>query len=164
VLEWSDDFSWMGVDDVLRTYAFSGDREKGLAQVTAQQAVAFARLQKAIDAKWGKESEAVVMHACDTDTREDDEQAQQTAVGDHAIIEFKRSGLATLYLVRVDGRWKLDIGTYAAKFGDQLNGVEGAMRQITVILDSATAAVAAGKYSDADHLAKDLASQIDKVQ
>lgn len=152
------------VDDVLLTYAFSEDKQKAFAQVTAEEVIAFAKIQKAVDAKWGKGCEAVVMHACGSDTREDDEQAQETVTDDHAIIKFRREGIAPLFLVRVDGQWKVDIAIYVATFGDNLTDIEGAVRQITAIVDSATAALAAGKYSDADHLAKDLASQIDKVQ
>jgi hypothetical protein len=164
MLDWVDHLPSMSVDDLLRTYAYSGDNQKALAQVIAEQVVAIAKLQKAVDVKWGKDSEATVLHACSTDTREDDEQAKETINGDHAVITFKLDSISPLPLIRVDGQWKLDIAAYVSQVGDHLNDVEASTRQITAIVNSATTAVAGDKYSDAAHLAQDIESQIEKAR
>jgi hypothetical protein len=164
LMDWCDHITSMNVDDLLRTYSFSGDKQKGLAEVTAEEVIAIEKLQKAVDGKWGKDAEATVMHACDSDTREDDEQAKETVNGDHAVITFKLDSISPLPLVRVDDQWKLDIGAFYNAIGEHLNDAEASTRQITVIVNSATAAIADGKYSDAGQLAKDLQAQIDKVQ
>jgi len=164
LLDWDDRLDATSFDAVLRTYAYSGDQQKSLAHAMAEQVVTFTKLQKAVNAKWGKASDAVVMHACGTTTREDDARAMETVNGDHAVISFKLDGVAPLVLIRANGEWKVDIATCATVFGDHLNDVEASIGQITAIGNAALAAIADGKYSDASQLAKELGAEISKVQ
>ena len=78
--------------------------------------------------------------------------------------QAKPRNIPPLALVRVNGVWTVDVAACVAALGDQLKSAQNTVQQITAIANSATAAVAAGKYPDADHLAKDIANQVDKVQ
>ena len=164
LLDWDDHLNSTNADDVLRVYVYSGDDQTTLARVVAEQVVAITKLQQAVNAKWGKDAEAAVLHACGSSTRADDEQVQELVKGDHAVLNYKGNSFAPLAMVHVNGVWKLDIAACAAALGDHLKAAEESVRQITAIANSATAGIADGKYPDADHLAKDISMQMEKVQ
>jgi TPR repeat protein len=164
LLDWDDHLDATSIDDVMRTYAYSGDDQTALAKLTAEEVVAYTKLQKAVIAKWGKDAEPVVLHAGGTSTRSDDEQTDVLVEdADHVVLKFKLDTISPVPLVRVDKEWKMDFAALAAGFGDKLKDVEGSVRQITEIVDSVTKALADGKYADADHLAKDIKERVDKV-
>jgi hypothetical protein len=131
----------------------------------ADEAVAVTKLEQAVAAKWGKDSAALVLHASGAGVRADDEHADELLRdGDHVIIAYKFACIWPLPLVRVGEKWKVDIAALVAADGDKLKVTESTIRQVTTIINSETAALADGKYADADQLAKEIERKIDKLE
>jgi hypothetical protein len=160
-LYWVDHLDSMSVDDLMRTYVVSDDKQKAVATSLAEEVVAMTKLQKAVRDKWGKDAETEVLRACQSDTREDDEQADITVAGNHATIKFKRDEITPFLLVRIDGQWKVDIGSMIDQYGQHL---DSNFRQCTVIFNYSTALLAAGKYRSADQLAEEIGGRLNRVQ
>jgi len=164
LLYWVDHFDSMSVDDLMRTYLVSDDKQKSVARSVAEEGIAMTKLQKAVRDKWGKDAETAVLRACQTDTREDDEQADVTMAGDHATIKFKREEITPLPLVHSDGQWKLDIGALIDQYGQGADHLDSNLRQCTVIFNYTIECLAGGKYSSADQLANEISGRLNRVQ
>jgi hypothetical protein len=139
----------MTVDDVLAWYQARTDDEMKLANSFAAQTISTARLAQAVRARWGHDTETVMMHLCFMDTAEDDSAATVTVRGDHVTLNFGALPIAPLYLVKANGVWQVDMAEYVSTYGARMPSIIKYCDQSSEAFDKLTAAIDAGEISSA---------------
>ena len=128
-------------------YRAANDQEKKLADAIADADVALARLQKAVEQKFGKALASEVVHAAGAQDVADIDAATEKVDGDKATIEWKRKESQPITMVNVNGNWKISLS-------DMLKGLEpkevdeltDAMRQMSQQIGFIAERVEQGKY------------------
>lgn len=134
-------------EDDLAYYRATNEQEKKLAQAIADADVALAKLQKAVDQKFGKELAVAVVHAAGAQDLDDIDAATEKVDGDKAVIEWKRKDSAPLTMVKVDGKWKVSLSDLIQGMDEkEVNELTSAMRQLVTQLGFISGRVEQGKY------------------
>jgi hypothetical protein len=161
---WTRDVDSWNLERALQVYHAQGDTEAKFARSMAEQALAEAKLQRAVRDKWGKDVERAVARAITNDTPEDDEAATEKIDGDHATLTFKEeTHLPVLYLVKVDNHWKLEVGAFMRDLGDQLERSRQFLQRSTQVVQTAVNALKENKYKGSDDLLVYLKAEYDKL-
>ena len=135
------------LEEDLAFYRAGNDQEKKLAHAIAEADVALARLQKAVEQKFGKELGVAVVHAAGAQDVSDIDAAKEKTSGDKATIEWKRKDSQPITMVKVDGKWKISLsdlieGMDAKEVGE----LTDAMKQLTAQLGFIAQRVEQNKY------------------
>ena len=146
---WNTEIAEKTVDDVLPRYQARTDDEIKLANSFAVQTISTARLAKAVEARWGHDTEIQAMHLCFTDTPEDDSAATVTVHGDHATLNFRGLQLAPLYLVKTNGIWQFDMTQYVSAYGPRLKSILKYCDRSSEAIDKLTATINSGRILSA---------------
>lgn len=99
------------VEADLAFYRAEGDALQKLAQVMAEGDVAVARLQKAVDKRFGKELAAAVATAAGTEDVRSLDGATEKLEGDHATVQFRGQATA-VPMVRTEGKWQISLADW----------------------------------------------------
>ena len=135
------------IDDDLSVYKADDDAQKKLAKALARGDVALAKLQKAVDEKFGKDLSLQVAHAADAEDLVDIEAATEKVDGETATIEWKDGNTPPLQMVKDNGKWKVSLA-------DMLQGLAPAdvqkltksFEQMTTEMDHIRELVEKGKF------------------
>jgi len=157
---WNIEAQEKSVDEVSPWFQASTDDENRLARAFAAQTVTTARLLKAVRKKWGHLPETAIAHICLTETPEDDDAAIVTIAGDRVTLQFQVRGISSLYLVRTNGAWRVDMAAYVRGFGARLETIVTYCDRSSEVFEKITAAINSGDFSTAqnaiDALKKEL--------
>jgi len=135
------------LDQDLAFYRATSEQEKKLAQAIAEADVALARLQKAVEQKFGKELGVAVVHAAGAQDVGDIDAAKEKVNGDKATIEWKRKDSQPLTMIKVDGKWMISRSDLVEGMdAKEVGGLTDAMRQLTAQLGFIAQRVEQGKY------------------
>jgi hypothetical protein len=92
-------------------YQTDDDQQKKLAHAIAEGDVAIAKLEVAVEKKFGKEFAAQVVRAAGSEAVAAVRNASEEMNGDHATIHFRDSE-SSVPMVRVDGEWKISLSDW----------------------------------------------------
>jgi hypothetical protein len=135
------------VEQDLAFYRATNAQEKKLAQAIADADVALAKLQKAVEQKFGKELAVAVVHAAGAQDIADIAAATEKVDGDKAVIEWKRKDSQPLTMVKVDGKWKVSLSDLIQGMDEkEVNELIDAMRQLVTQIGFISTRVEQGKY------------------
>jgi hypothetical protein len=99
------------VDADLAVYQADDDQQKKLAHAIAQGDVAIAKLETAVEKKFGKELAAQVVRAAGSEAVAAVKNSSEEVNGDHATVKFLDSG-SSVPMVRADGKWKISLSDW----------------------------------------------------
>ena len=148
------------LDSLGKIYHAQTADDRHLAHSLALQACATLKLQKAVAARWGKDSETAVAHLCGNDTPQDDDDAFEVIDGDRAKIIFKPIAVNPLLVVRVDGRWLIDVPSISRMLGSRLERDDQIVEQSARLYTRYAAAIEAGKYPAFKEMGESLDAEI----
>ena len=106
------------VDADFAFYQTDDEQQRKLARAIAEGDVAIAKLESAVEKKFGKEFAAQAVRAAGSEAVSAVRDAREEVNGDHATIRFKDSE-SSVPMVRSDGKWKISLN-------DWINGVKPA--------------------------------------
>lgn len=135
------------IEQDLAYYRATNEQEKKLAQAIAQADVALAKLQKAVEQKFGKELAVAVVHAASAQDVSDIDAATEKVDGDKAVIEWKRKDSQPLTMVKVEGKWKVSLSDLVQGMDEkEINELIDAMQQLVTQIGFISGRVEQGKY------------------
>jgi hypothetical protein len=146
---WTQHVGDWDIEQTLKIYSFSGDKQAAFARALAGQALTQGKLQKLVRDRWGEKAEAAVARAISDDTLEDDLAAAEKIDGDHATLTFKdETRLPPLWMVKVGREWKVDVPAYAREVGDDLEAPIQLLGQTTAIVQAGLDGLKTGRFKD----------------
>lgn len=164
LIGWTEHAASWSLDEGLRVYHARGEKEAKFARAMAGQALIEAKLAKVVRDKWGKDAELAVARAISNDTVEDDQATTETIDGDRATLSFKdEANLPTLYLVKVNGEWKLDVAAFIHELGDQAASAEQYLNRSTKLVQTVVDDLKADKFKDSATVTSYLKSEFNKL-
>jgi hypothetical protein len=151
------------IESISQIYYATTDVQKHFAHNLALQTLAALKLEKAVAAKWGNLANTTVAHICQSDTPEDDATASAIVDGDHGNIIFKASEISSLPVVRVEGRWLIDVPTILKMLGSRANKSDQIVEESAGIYDTYTTDVNDGKFSTFEELTDRLQKKVHEL-
>ncbi|HSU65310.1 MAG TPA: hypothetical protein VLJ39_00435 [Tepidisphaeraceae bacterium] len=99
------------VEADLAFYQADDEQQKALAAAMARGDVAVARLESAVEKRFGKDLAASVARAAGSEDVQSVDRAEEHLTGDHATIQF-RDQKSSVPMVRSNGRWKISLADW----------------------------------------------------
>jgi len=153
----------MTVEQAMTLCAFDPDsaKDKATAKLLAVNAIAQARLEKAVREKWGREGETTFAHTIGDNMPADAAKAMWEIKDDHASATFQVDGLTPMLLVKQNGLWKLDMAGYREILGENtdkfLQASTDTLRRLTHEMGKPEA------FADVEEFSRHARAEIDNL-
>jgi hypothetical protein len=149
LVKWNTDCASWTEPEFRKLYHTVNPREATLTDFQARDDYEQSKTQKLIRDKWGPAAEARFAHLYLTDTAEDDQTADITITGDHALIIWKVQDIEKTHMIKTAGRWLMNVHpTFEQELAADPNPKEDDVK-IESLMRQATADITAGKYKTA---------------
>jgi hypothetical protein len=143
-------YDLLDVDAALALYLADGDKERELVKLFAKYGVEMAKAEHAVEKKFGRAAADDLLHAAGDMTDADVDDAKVEVDDDKATVTFKGEE-TPLFLKRVEGAWKMDVGRIFKDFGDdEIAAYKAQMERCADGLPTLTKAVEAGDHASAE--------------
>jgi hypothetical protein len=163
LLGWDKTGADMSLEQTRKLLHADNEREMLYADYLAHESWQETKTQEAVRRKWGSEIEAKFAHLCGSSTLEDDQAADIKVTGDHAAVNWPIKELSTQYLVKVDGKWVVDIHpSFVAQLKDDPL-LDKHHVHTARMMKQAAEDIVAGKYDDADSFLADIKEKLSEV-
>jgi hypothetical protein len=134
------------VDADLSFYRAEDDQQKKLARAIAIGDIAVARLEAAVDRKFGKDSASTVIRAAGSESAAALEAATEKLDGDHATVQFSDTG-SSVPMVRAGGKWKISLGDWVKDAKpERIDQLIAAVEKLAADLDHVTGLVEKDRF------------------
>jgi hypothetical protein len=161
---WTQHIGGWNIDQLLTIYSVHGDKEASFARALADLALAQGKLQKVVRRQWGPKAELAVARSIAIDTLEDDLAADEKIDGEHATVTLKaETRLPPLWLVKVNGQWKIDVAAYMRGIGDDVAPAVQLLGQTTAVVQAAVDGLKSGRFKDNDAVVDYLKLKFDQI-
>jgi hypothetical protein len=97
------------------------------------------------------------------DTIEDDQSAKITVEGDHATVTFKPKEIQATSLIKVDGKWLIDMHAMFTQFLKQNPDLDTNNLQTAKLMKQTATDIKDGKFDDADSFFADFKAKYDAL-
>ncbi len=123
----------MGFDQAESLWSYNADsaRDVQTCKLITTGMIEQNKMELAARAKWGRDGETAVAHACSDNVASDAPNVTWTIKGDRAIGAFAFKDSSPLFLVNTDSGWKMDLPAYRALVGDGLDQALMAQNAVT---------------------------------